>query len=154
MHGLNLSADVVPVPRAESRSSGEEIWLLGQPALGDYLDYVRKMTIDGALADKRALVDEWRAAKHYYYELEESEKNIADEIECRDLPAELALLVEEVKASPGFRRTYDTLPTTFAVVELDRLILFQKHVAAHFVKDLMSRLGPKPTPEAVFRFCF
>jgi hypothetical protein len=152
MHGLSPGAGRAQVPLADS-GRGEEIWLLGQPALTDYLDYVRKTTIDGASVDKTALVDEWRTANDYYYELEQSEKNIADDIECRELPSEFAPLVEEVKADPRFRRTFDALPTTFALVELDRLILFQKHVAGHFVQELMSRLGPKPNPEALFRFC-
>jgi hypothetical protein len=131
----------------------EEIWLLGQPALSDYLEYVREMTVDGASAGKSALVDEWRTANDYYYELEASEPNIADGVEISELPAALLPLVEELKADPRFRNTFNLVPATFAMVELDRLIVFQKHVTGTFVDKLKGELGPSPSQESLFRFC-
>jgi hypothetical protein len=130
-----------------------EIWLLGQPALSDYLDYVQDMTVEGPSACKSALVDEWRTANDYYYDLEASEPNIADAIEVFDLPSEMVPLAAELKADPRFRNSFDFLPATFAMVELDRLIVCQKHVAGHFVERLKTQLGPSPSPEELFRFC-
>jgi len=140
---------------ALSPASGiqEEIWLLGQPSLGDYIEYVREMSIDGAQANKAALVDEWRVANDYYYDLEVSEPNIADEIGVSELPSAYALFVEELQNDARFRNTFDAVPSTFAMVELDRLIVFQKHVTGTFVDELATRLGPDPSPEALFRFC-
>jgi hypothetical protein len=142
-----------PPPPAPPVTAQEEIWLLGQPALSDYLDYVREKTIDGAVADQPALIAEWRDAHAYYAELGKREAGIANDIECLELPPEFAPLVEEVKADHRFRLTFDSVPTSFGLVELDRLVLFQKHVTGHFVESLKSRLGPAPDAEALFRFC-
>lgn len=131
----------------------EEVWLLGQPPLNDYLSYVRHSVIGGASADPRALCDEWREANDYYYELEQSEAGIADRVECRDLDPDWLPLAEEVESHPHFRRTFDTLPTRFGLVELDRLVVFQPHVTRDFAEALKSRLGPAPDKAALFRFC-
>jgi len=137
---------------AKSSSDREDIiWLLGQPPLQRYLDFVRKSVIGGA--DRRTLCDEWRLANDYYSELEQSEAGIADQVEQRELDADLATLAEQVMAHPCFRQSFDALPIRIGVVELDRLVVFQPHVTRQFVDVLKSRLGPAPAPDDVFRLC-
>jgi hypothetical protein len=130
----------------------EEVWLLGQPHLSEYLDFVKDMVVGGASASPAALADEWRNANDYYHELEQREIGIADQVECRELDPSLAPLVEEMKAHPSYRRVFNKLPTSFSMVELDRLVIFQKSVTDSFVKALKSRLGKAPAPAALFRF--
>jgi hypothetical protein len=137
----------------ESHSTQEEIWLLGQPPLRRYLGFVEEMAVGGDVADRSALVDEWRKANDYYHELEESEAGIANQVECRDLDPALAALAEEIKGDARYRHTFDSVPTQFGMVELDRLVVFQTRVVRPFVDDLTSRLGPAPSPETLFRFC-
>lgn len=131
----------------------EEIWLLGQPPVRDYLDFVRRAVVGGADLAPSALVDEWRKANDWYAELEDREAGIADRAECRDLDAGLAPLVEEVTADAGFRNAFDTLPTRFGMVELDKLVVHQTSVTGNFVESIRAKLGPSPDPEALFRFC-
>src|SRR2546430_1893244 len=102
----------------ETNVAREEIWLLGQPPLWKYLDFVEDMVVDGATANSAALANEWRTANDYYHELEEREAGIADTVECRDLDPALAPLAAEIAADPRHRRAFDTLPTSFGVVEL------------------------------------
>jgi hypothetical protein len=137
----------------ENNPAHEEIWLLGQPPLQRYLDFVGNMVVGGAAANRAALTDEWRIANDYYHELEEREAGIADQAECRDLDPSLAPLAEEVMADPRYRNTFDSLPTRFGMVELDRLVVFQTHVTCQFIESLKSQLGPAPDPETLFRFC-
>ena len=129
----------------------DEVWLLGQPTLRQYIDFARGAAVDGAL-ERAALCDEWRRANDYYHELEQREAGIADQVGARELDPALAPLVEAVRASASYRRTFDKLPTTFNMVELDRLVVFQKSVTDSFVKTLASRLGNDPTLPELFRF--
>jgi len=135
------------------RKSSEELWLLGQPDLGYFLQFVREKVVGGAELSPKELVDEWRSANDYYYELEENEAGIVDRVECRELDRCLLPLAEQVLASPWFRRAFDTLPTSLAMVELDRLVVFQPNVTLDFVNDLKKRLGADPDPRRLFRFC-
>lgn len=131
----------------------DEVWLLGQPPLQDYLDFIERLVEGGASMDKRAVCDAWRVANDHYYELEKSEAGIADEAECLDLPDELLPLAETLAEHPYFRKTFDCMPFTFGMVELDRLIVFQPHVTLPFVEALQRRLEPRPDLEELFRFC-
>ena len=136
-----------------ARDTLEEVWLLGQPPLADYLSFVRKSVVGGEHIAPKLLVDEWREANDYYYELEVSEAGDCDTIDCLELPPELLPLADAVRLEPRFQRACNTLPTTFAMVELDRLVTSQPHVTRQHVEALKRRLGPSPTKEALFRFC-
>lgn len=136
----------------QEKPADEEAWLLGLPLLRDYLDFVKSKVVGGAAVVPAALTDEWRDANDYYHELEQRESGIADQVECRDLDPALTPLVEEMRENTYYRRAFNKLPTAFGMVELDRLIVFQKSVTDTFVKALASRLGRAPAPEALFRF--
>jgi hypothetical protein len=137
----------------DARTRYEEIWLLGLPPLGRYLEFVADAVVDGASAERAVLTDEWRAANDYYQELERSEAGIANQVERAELDPCLAALAALVKDHSQHRRTFDILPTSFGMVELDRLIVYQKHVSRNFIDILKRRLGPAPDAAALFRFC-
>ena len=130
-----------------------EVWLLGQPPLQSYLRFVEEMVVDGAKIPKSTLVDEWRAANDYYGELEQSEAGFADKAEIQKLDKALVPLARAVKASPQFKRAFDTLPTRIEMVQLDRLIVSQKCISLHHTDAQKTRLGPAPNAKDVFRFC-
>ena len=138
-----------------SQRSGaiELVWLLGQPHLADYLDFVKHKVIGGDDIPPRRLADEWRAANDYYYELEQSEAGIADEIERLPLPKALQTLARKIRSDRYFREAFDDLPVRIEMVELDRLIVSQSHVERQFTDSLCAGLGASPDPEALFRFC-
>src|SRR3954465_6568935 len=138
---------------ARQATYSEEAWLLGQPPLQRYLDYMQDTAIGGAGMSRSALVDEWRIANDYWYELEQSEAGIADRVEIRDIDCSLAPCIEEVKASSRNRRGFDELPTRFAMVELENLIVSQRHVDIHHTERLKARLAGDSSLEQLFWFC-
>ncbi len=143
-----------PAPMTATASGLDEtMWLLGQPQLSDYLDFVHDRVVGGAGHCPRALADEWRAANDLYYDLENEEAGIADEIDCRPLPDMLAPLAAELMASPQFRRTFDTLPVTIEMVELEKLMVSQTYVTATFSERRAATLDRRPDPETLFRYC-
>ncbi len=129
------------------------VWLLGQPHLQDYLSFWESKVVGGELLDARALADEWRAANDYYYDLEKSEAGIADEIACRPLDRRLTRLASRLEANDWFRNSFDNLPYTFELVELDRLVVSQIQVESGHVQSALARLGSRPSPAELFRFC-
>lgn len=131
----------------------EMVWLLGQPQLQDYLSFHETKVIGGDKIDPRSLTDEWRAANDIYYELEKTEAGLADTIDCRPLDPVLQPLVEELEANPWFRSSFDNLPYSIELVELDKLIASQLHVEIDFSRRIADVLGSNPGPEALFRFC-
>jgi hypothetical protein len=140
-------------PDAGVAEAREELWLLGQPALTDYLDYVRRAVVGGEAMERRGLIDAWRAANDVYHALETREDGIADNAERLPLPEAMAEAAAELTASPLFLRTFDRMPTTIEMVELDKIVVSQRRVTKTFVDRLAARLQPRPEPAALFRFC-
>lgn len=143
----------IAAPQTKNEPACEMAWLLGQPHLSDYLEFVANKVVGGSAIDPRSLTEEWRAANDIYYELEQTEAGIADGAEC--LPVERALqpLVDAVCASPWFRASFDNLPFSFARVELDKLVVSQNNVEHSFTEGLAATLGPTPDAETLFKFC-
>lgn len=137
-------------PGVEARSM---VWLRGQPSLEDYLAFYRKKVIGGDKVDPRQLTARWREANDLYHQLEEEEAGIAETIACRPLDRRLASLAAKLETSPWFRSSFDNLPYAIELVELDKLIVSQIQVENGFSQAIAARLGPKPTPAHLFRFC-
>ena len=129
------------------------VWLLGQPHLKDYLYFCETKVVDGDKLDARELAEEWRTANDYYCELEQAEAGVADSIDCRPLDRRLKRLARELEANDWFRNSFDNLPYTIELVELDKLVVSQIHVECGFSQGIAARLGPRPSPADLFRFC-
>lgn len=140
----------------DDRAGGETrsmVWLRGQPHLEDYLNFHRKKVIGGETTDPRMLTARWRDANDLYYDLEESEAGIADTIACKPLDKRLAGLAARLEENEWFRSSFDNLPYTIELVELDKLVVSQIQVENGFSHRIAAQLGPKPTPAQLFRFC-
>lgn len=133
--------------------NAELLWLLGQPHLDDYLAFVREKVVGGKAMSLMALADEWRAANEIYHELEQGEAGAADGADCLPLPKAMRGLAEQLRDDPYYQATFDTLPAEVRMVELDKLIVSQTHIASVFSAARAAALGPKPDPETLFRFC-
>ncbi len=131
----------------------QEAWLLGQPPLRKFLDFIDDTAIDGATLPRPPLVREWSTAALYYEELEGREASIADHPVAPSPDPAIVPLIEQVMASTRYTRTFDRLPSTVEMVDLAHLVVCQNHVTHNFVEDLKLRLGPHPDPVALFHFC-
>lgn len=135
-------------------TSHNEICLLGQPPLHKYLDFVKYMVVGGDAMSPKALTDRWRAANDHYHTLEVRESGIADTAECHPLTAAQKKLTNKIRADHRFKRTFDTVPTAFRMIELDKLVVFQTRVDAEYVKALSKRISPRTRFAALLDFCY
>lgn len=143
-------------PAVESTNAdpnAELVWILGQPHLEDFLRFVKNKVVGGDKICPRQLTDQWRTANDLYYDLEKSEAGAADGAEAEPLPAALAPLEAALRADRYFQQSYDSLPTTVEMIDLEKLIISQDHVANIFSDERGRTLGARPDPEALFRFC-
>lgn len=130
-----------------------EIYLLGHGALGLFIEFIDDAVIKGADFDLAALTAEWRAAVDYYQQLEVTEAGIALQGSHRELDPVYQPWAAELQTLPSFRRTFDILPTTFGMVELDRLIVYQRSVTRDHIESLRASVPAAPDAAAVFRLC-
>jgi len=129
----------------------EHVFLIGHPPISEFLSFVRVMTTNGHAIDQGQLVREWRTANDRVLELEAEERGLADNPSLQPIPDHLLELQRQTLADSIFQRAFQHLPSDLAMVELDRLIVYQKHINLHYVNFLKARLGYHPTEEEVFR---
>jgi hypothetical protein len=132
----------------------DELWLLGQPPLRKYLHFIDKFVLGGSTLDRCALVEEWRRANDYYADLEAREAGSADAAQITPLPPAMQKLANDIMGEPRWKKSFATLPTEFAMVELDRLVVSQLFVNLTHTDRLQAALTSSPTPTDLFEFCF
>src|SRR6185503_2091223 len=96
-----------PAAQNKHGAAEEELWLLGQPPLKGYLDFVEHQARDGSAAARTLAREEWQAANAYYQELERTEAGAANRAEREPLAPAMAALAAELKANARFTRSYD-----------------------------------------------
>jgi hypothetical protein len=100
-----------------------------------------------------ALAAEWRAANDHLRKLEIDEAGWADKPEIKAVPGSQDQFAKEVYADPMFQRSFQVVPTDIGIVQLDRLVVFQKWINLTYVRSLQAGLGKKPSDDEIFRFC-
>lgn len=139
------------VEPATPRSADEHLYLIGRPTLKQFIRYVRGHAVNPP--GEGDLTDEWQTASKVVSALERDEVGLADDPPMRPLGPEYEPLLIEFLKDPLVRHGYNTVPTDVALVELDRLVVYQKHIDLTFVDELERKLGPAPSDESIFRTC-
>ena len=132
-------------------AAAENLYLTGRPPLKEFLRYVARHAVKPP--GRGALVDEWNAAGAVVRALEREEAGLADDPPMSSLGSEYEPLLIEFLKDPLVRHHFNTVPTDVALVELDRLVVYQKHIDVTFAGRLESELGPAPSRERIFRTC-
>src|SRR5213083_751681 len=130
---------------SNAQAIDEHVFLIGRPPIGEYLGFVQSLVVDGQAADLGDLTEEWRKANDHVRTLESTEAGIANDPPIRELPHDLARLAGELARDPLFRRAFRFVPSRIALVEVDRLVVFQKSINLHYVEELKARVGKAPS---------
>lgn len=129
------------------------VYLCGYPPMDDFLSFVKNSQSDGQPVDVRPLTEAWRAGNDYVRELEQRETGLASGNVVLPVPERLESLCQQVLENPAVQRTFDTVPIAVGMVELRRLVVFQRHLNLTYVHDLRNILGTQPSEEDTFRYC-
>ena len=119
----------------------------------EYIGFVSQQTAGGGGVDQGKLATEWRLANDHIRELERTEGGWADSPTVEAIDPALAPLQQQVLADPIFQKSFALVPTEIRVVELDRLVVYQKYINLNYVRQLRAQLGDRPTSSDIFKFC-
>src|SRR5436190_12690816 len=134
-------------------AADENLYLHGRPTMKDFVRYVRSHALHPQ--GEGILMEEWQAANEVVRALEKDEAGCADRppINKIDVNSKYEPLLIEFLKDPLIRNGFNSVPTEVAMVELDRLVVYQKHIDLTFVRQLKNKLGPAPSDEEIFRTC-
>lgn len=145
-HPQHLGASAPQVP------ADEHVLLIGRPPLTEFLGFIEGQTVDGAATDRRELMDRWRAANDHIRQLELYESGWADDSPVTPLPEALADRAAGLLSDPIVMSAHSVVPTEVALVELDRLVVFQKMINLGYAEQLRDLLPKDASAEDVFDF--
>ena len=148
------SASTVEIKRVDQIAQDtvdETLYLIGRPKLKRFLRFARSHALNPP--GDGSLTDEWQAANSIIRTLEKEEAGLADNPPIGKLGPEYEPLLIEFLKDPLVQNGFNTVPTEVAMVELDRLVVYQHHIDLTFVRQLKSKLGPAPSDEQIFRTC-
>ena len=137
----------------EAEAPNETLYLTGRPTLKRFIRFVKTQAVRPP--HEADLIAEWQTAKDRIRVLKKEQAGAADNPVTTPVPIDAKyepLLVNFLK-DPLVQNNFNTVPTEVAFVELDSLVVYQKHIDLTFVRDLKKRLGPAPTDEEIFRTC-
>lgn len=154
-----MSAEVEPLEAApespsasiESNAAAETLYLTGRPTLKQFVRFVKGHAVEPP--GEGDLAEEWQAAREVVQALERDEAGAADDPPRLPLGPEYEPLLIELLKDPLVRNGFNTVPTEVALVELDRLVVYQKNIDLTYAAQLAGRLGHTLGWEQVFRTC-
>src|SRR3954466_10748604 len=121
-----------PARVASQARLDETLYLTGRPTLKNFIRFIGSHAVGPE--DEGTLSDQWQSAAKVVRELEKEEAGAADNPTIRKLgPEHQALLIEFLK-DPLVRNGFNSVPSEIAFVELDRLVVYQKHIDLTFVR--------------------
>lgn len=137
--------------RTTPDDADETLYLLGRPTLRQYLRFVRHHA--ATPSPEAVLTDEWNVAGDIIRSLEKEEAGLADDPVITKLGPEYEPLLIEFLKDPLIRNGFNTVPTEVAMIELDQLVVYQKHIDLTYARRLQEKLSSKLNREDLFRAC-
>jgi hypothetical protein len=128
------------------------VFLSGRPPIPEFVSFLKTMAVDGRDIDQNVLVSEWRSANDRVRDLEQTEGGVADNPAVTDIDSSAMPLLEEALAQPAAQKTFGLLPSKWATVELDRLVVHQKFINLRYVEELKRAVANPLGPIELARF--
>jgi hypothetical protein len=149
---VDLGLDRVNTTNGDSHE--QTLYLSGRPSLRRFMRYIRNQAIHPPNAS--TLADEWHAAHDHIARLQDIEAGLVDNppiVPLTQFGKKYESLLIEFLKDPVVNGSFNTVPTDVALVELDRMVVHQKHIDLTHVRALKKKLGPAPSDETIFRTC-
>ena len=140
-------------PRAQAPTDTAERYLLGPQHLQELLDQVASLGVTGGGFGREALAQRWHQAATVYEQLATREAGAADAAGVLPLPRAMARHIARLVELPGVRRTFDTVPVAFGMVELDKLVISQYSMTQAVVDRIIENHPLPLSPQRLAGLC-
>ena len=131
----------------------KHVFLVGRPPLSEFLSVVKSKARFDKEPELGPLAEEWRKANDHIIKLEKQESGIADSPPLGAIPESLSDLMAAVENDPLYAKSFEVVRPNINMVELDKLVVFQKHINLTYVEAIKKDLGNKPDEAKIFRLC-
>jgi hypothetical protein len=140
-------------PRSLDSAEDELLYVMGRPPMAEDLGFLSSQVIGPDQPDARSLADAWRAANDVINELQTLEAGFADNPSLGDLHPAVTDARDRLLRDEAFLQAMAIVPIDIRMVELDRLVIPQKHVSLGSTRHIQSQFGGDPDPLSLFNLC-
>ena len=135
-----------------SKKIDKHVFLMGRPPMSEFLGVVSSQ-VNYDASHIAQLADDWRLASNHILKLQKDQASAPDKPAYKDVPANLKLLAEQALTDEIFQRSFNVVKPVVRMVELDSLVVSQKHINLNYVEELKKQLGKTPSDEDIFKTC-
>ncbi|MFI5218951.1 MAG: hypothetical protein ACHQNT_05625 [Bacteroidia bacterium] len=129
------------------------VYLVGRPPINDFLSFMLTQTVDAQDLDTGLLTQEWREANDRVKEIQGAESGFCDNHAITAIPENLQPLLEKVKQDEIMKKSFSYIPYEFGMVDLDKLIVFQKFINLGHIERIKEGISKDMTDEKIFELC-
>lgn len=115
--------------------------------------YIRTQAIASDVDRLPELLAGWQRVQPKVQALQAAEAGLADSIKASQVDASASALLEAIAEDSLFQQSFATLPVSFAMVELEKLVAAQRTVNLAYVDRLAKEIGSNPTISDLIEFC-
>lgn len=128
-------------------------FLMGRSPIDDYLSFLVQSAGTGQV-DIAAAAVRWHAAARATDELQGREAGAADGVAIAAVPVELDAYVSTFLNDPVVTASYIAVPPSVGVIDLDRVVTFQRQVNLRYTEQLTRLIGDWQVSDlALLKFC-
>jgi hypothetical protein len=131
----------------------EQRYLFAFAPQAEVLQHVRTQSLKEDQEFLPSILAAWGELQPRVADLLQREVGLADKIHIADVPDAHNARLAAFAADPLFQKTFQTLPSTFALVEVDKLIAPQRTVNLDYVKRLSKSFPQAPTAQELLEIC-
>jgi hypothetical protein len=127
-------------------------YLMGAMQQAELTQTVRLLCLPSEVVRLSDVVNAWQAASARMTSLAKTEPGEPDKMDFAPVPAALSGRLKGIAEDPLFQATFSALPSTFGVIEIDRLVAPQREVNLDYVDDLRAKM-PGTSVADLLDFC-
>jgi hypothetical protein len=141
----------VPVVGRKDAARDPHALLTGRPPIQEYLALAQQAS-GGSPSDIKALMEDWRKASTHIVGLTAREAGAADDAPIEAVAPELVPVASDYLADPVIARSFAFLPTEVGVVDLDKVVVYQKFINLRYAQKIAAILRKDLDAEALLTF--
>jgi hypothetical protein len=142
-------ARAIPFTPAADQTVNQQIFLAGLSPTEEFMQATAQQP-----PPRVPWEDRWHQAAAVRQTLVATEGGVADNPETRPLPLELDSLLGPVHADVVFQQAVPNTAFTFRMVEVDKLVVYQKFINVDHVEAQNDQMSLEMNPQELIDFCF
>lgn len=133
--------------------SYRETYLYGFATQAEVVHHIRTQAVPEEAARLPEIMKRWVDLRPTIAALEATQASLAESIAIQEMPPTMREQLASIESDPLFSKTFSMLATSFAMVEIDKLIAPQRTINRDYADRLRAKYPASPTLDDLVEIC-